>query len=168
VELVRFIVRDILARKPSGEARPAHDPDLAREVEALTEEIVTWINRSLPRDYAWPGNFRELGQCVRNVMIRGSYRPASRMAGEARKLGPAQELLDQVRGVAITADELLSRYYALAFDRADGNYREAGRRLGVDWRVIKARLDQAFLGRLRQTNPGTDRSAATDPERHAE
>jgi hypothetical protein len=110
------------------------------------------------------GSMRALGA---NLPSR-EQRRASRIASEARKLGRAQELLDQVRGVTIAADELLGRYYALAFDRADGNYREAGRRLGVDWRVVKARLDQAFLGRLRQTSPGTDRSGATDPERHAE
>ena len=73
-----------------------------------------------------------------------------------------------VRGVAITADELLSRYYALAYDRTDGNYKEAGRRLGVDWRVVKARLDQDFLGKLRQTGPGTDPAELADPARHAE
>ena len=37
----------------------------------------------------------------------------------------------------MTADELLGRYYALAYNRSGGNYKEAGRRLGVDWRVVK-------------------------------
>jgi hypothetical protein len=58
-------------------------------------------------------------------------------------------LLRQVRGVEVTADELLGRYYALAYHRSDENYMAAARPLGVDWRVVKGRLDQTFLERLR-------------------
>jgi hypothetical protein len=94
-------------------------------------------------------------------MIRGSYRSTTRVAGDARKLEPVEELLEQVREVAITADKLLGRYYALAYHKFDGNYRAAGRQLGVDWRVVKARLDQAFLEKLEQANV-QGRSARSD------
>jgi hypothetical protein len=62
---------------------------------------------------------RELCQCVRNVMILGSYRPALPQRDRAGELGPVEEWLQQIRGVEITADELLGRYYALAYDRSD-------------------------------------------------
>ena len=153
LELVRFIVREVFVKRidePNDLAlETANDDGLTEEVERLTSEVVAWIDRQLGRDYAWPGNFRELGQCVRNVMIRGSYRPPLAPQDHVGALGPVEELLHQVRGVEVTVDEFLARYYALAYDRSDGSYTAAGRRLGVNWRTVKSQLDQQFLERLR-------------------
>jgi hypothetical protein len=55
---------------------PARKSMVADESEKLTEEVEFFITRHLGRDYAWPGNFRELEQCVRNILIRQEYRPA--------------------------------------------------------------------------------------------
>jgi DNA-binding NtrC family response regulator len=140
-EMVRFIAQDVLAG-------PSLDDEPAEEAERLTAEVVAWIDRELGRGYAWPGNFRELGQCVRNVMIRGCYRPSSAPRDRSRGLGPVEDLLGQIREVELTDDELRGRYYALAYHRSEGSFTEAGRRLGVDWRVIKRRLDQGFLEQL--------------------
>jgi hypothetical protein len=88
-------------------------------------------------------------------MIRGHYRPPSRGRAGAEGLGPVEAFLAQVRAVTLTRDELLGRYYALAYDRSDGNYRGAGRRLKVDWRVVRDRLDHPFHDRLRGSSaPG--------------
>ena len=38
-------------------------------------EVEAWIESEIGLDYLWPGNVRELEQCVRNVLVRGSYRP---------------------------------------------------------------------------------------------
>ena len=62
---VRFIGRQLL-------------PGLDEEVNKLTEEAVDWIIRELGPDYSWPGNIRELEQCVRSIMIRGTYLPTRR------------------------------------------------------------------------------------------
>ena len=51
------------------------------ESEELADEVTLWINRYLGPDYPWPGNIRELEQCVRNVLIRREYRPASATTG---------------------------------------------------------------------------------------
>jgi DNA-binding NtrC family response regulator len=154
-EMVRFIAGEALAPKtdPTDGSRSGqiHDDGFQDEVEQLTDEVVTWIDRELGRDYDWPGNFRELGQCVRNIMIRGSYCPHKATSRSAPESGPVDELLRQVREVEVTADELLGRYYALALDRSDGSYSEAGRRVNVDWRVVKNRLDVEYLGRLRKS-----------------
>ncbi len=55
------------------------------EKKELTTEVTCWITNSMPADYTWPGNFRELEQCVRNVMIHGEYQaqgPRSTQSGE--------------------------------------------------------------------------------------
>jgi DNA-binding NtrC family response regulator len=152
-ELVRFIAREIFVKRTDDLNDLAVDPTIddgfTEEAERLTTEVVDWIDHRLGRGYAWPGNFRELGQCVRNVMIRGSYRPPLVARNEVGELGPIEDLLHRVRQVEVTADELLGRYYALAYDRSDRSYTVAGRRLGVDWRVVKSRLDQTFLEKLR-------------------
>ena len=153
-ELVRFIVQEVLVGPNDDPSRAApisaDDGELMEEVEQLTEEVVSWIDRELGRDYAWPGNFRELGQCVRNVMIRGSYRPALPPADRDDRHGPIDELLHQVRGVELTADELLARYYAMAYERSGESYTAAAHRLGVNWRVVRRRLDPTFLEKIRR------------------
>lgn len=114
-------------------------PDLAPD---LATEVSTFIAANLPADYPWPGNFRELEQCVRNVMVRGHYRPQTR---PARTI--ADELADGVRDATLSADQVFGRYAALVFHRA-GSLREAARRLGTDSRTVKARIDRAFLRKL--------------------
>ncbi len=148
-ELVNHIAREVLINR-------THEPDrrveagVTQEADRLSAEVVNWIDRALGRDYPWPGNFRELGQCVRNVMIRGSYRPASPKRDRAGATGPVDKFLEHVRGVELPVDVLLGRYYALAYHQTGESYTEAGRRLGADWRVVKRRLDQSFLDGLRQ------------------
>ena len=55
------------------------------EAEALAEEVERWVVRHLGREYTWPGNIRELEQCLRNVLIRKEYRPTQTRAVTARK-----------------------------------------------------------------------------------
>ena len=83
-------------------------------------------------------------------MIRGTYRPPSAPRAGAAASEPLEAFLEQVRLAEIKVEDLLGRYYALAYDRSGGSYTSAGRRLGVDWRVVKRRLDPAFLERIRQ------------------
>jgi DNA-binding NtrC family response regulator len=153
-ELVRFIARDALVPRPAGGNGPATVDAAEKEGEILAEQMVRWIDRELGRDYAWPGNFRELGQCVRNVLIRGRYQPRARRGAGAVRLGPVEDFLAQVRSAALTRKELLGRYYALALYRSDDNLREAGRRLAVDWRTIRDRFDHPFHERLKASAPG--------------
>jgi DNA-binding NtrC family response regulator len=48
------------------------------QAEELTAEVDRWINENLGHDYPWPGNIRELEQCVRNCLMRGEYHLARR------------------------------------------------------------------------------------------
>ena len=112
------------------------------EAEPLATEVVEWIVTQLPRDYAWPGNFRELEQCVRNVLIRGEYRPTRGDGGTS-----IAELVDGIQEASLSVDELLRRYCTLVYFRT-GSWDGAARQLGVDRRTVKAKVDTDLLDRL--------------------
>lgn len=118
--LVRFLVA-----RQVGEAH----------ADEVTPAIVAWIERHLGPGYAWPGNTRELEQCVRNLILRGTYAPAGPLAQ------PASEDWNAIiaRG-RLTAEELLARYTRHVHAQAGGNIEETARRLDLDRRTVKARL----------------------------
>lgn len=105
------------------------------EAERALPEVEEWIAGHLPVDYGWPGNYRELEQCVRNVIIRRSYQP----------LGQAVDTEDsftiRFRAGELTADELLAHYAARVYSLA-GSYEEAARRMGLDRRTVKAKVEK--------------------------
>ena len=113
------------------------------EGDDLAQDVTTWIEQNLGRDYAWPGNYRELEQCVKNVLIRRDYRPSRHAAG-----GSLEETVEDFRSGRVTADQLLSRYCTLVYRRT-GSYEETARRLGIDRRTVKAKVDVDLLARLR-------------------
>jgi transcriptional regulator with AAA-type ATPase domain len=108
---------------------------VGEEAEALTREVDGWIEQNLPQGYDWPGNFRELEQCVRNYLIRRAYRPTPRISGD-----DARSLADQLRAGALTADQLLQQYCTLVY-RQTGSYVETAKRLGLDRRTVKAKVE---------------------------
>jgi hypothetical protein len=128
------ILRDVvhyMARRVAG-----------AEGDELAAEVTRWIERNLGPDYAWPGNYRELEQCVKNVMIRRDYRPSRSAVSD-----PVDEFMQDLRAGHLTADEALSRYSTIVY-RQTGSYEETARRLDIDRRTVKSRIDGEFLKRL--------------------
>ncbi|MEM7165269.1 MAG: sigma 54-interacting transcriptional regulator [Planctomycetota bacterium] len=116
---------------------------IGNEGPGLADEVLSWINAGhLGADYAWPGNFRELEQCVRNILIRSEYRPAVRASSGSNGLTSA---LDEG---TLTADELLRHYCTRVYLRT-GSYEAAARQLGLDRRTVKAKIDDQLLEELR-------------------
>ncbi|MGH7215786.1 MAG: sigma 54-interacting transcriptional regulator [Nitrospiraceae bacterium] len=113
------------------------------EVEALTHEAEEWITKHLGRGYQWPGNVRELEQCLRNVMIRGEYRQPRRAASMAH-----DSLVQRIISGSLTTDELMRSYCTLSYART-GSYLETARRLRLDRRTVKEKIDVKLLERLR-------------------
>jgi DNA-binding NtrC family response regulator len=119
-----------------------------QEADELAREVLAWIEGNLEKDYAWPGNYRELEQCVKNVLIRRNYRPSRAGAEDA-----VEELAADVRAGRLGADELLARYITVVYSRVS-SYEETARRLGLDRRTVKAKVDVKLLARLKGTYSG--------------
>jgi DNA-binding NtrC family response regulator len=113
------------------------------EAGTLAVEVLRAIDASPGIGYQWPGNFRELEQCARSVMLRGSYEPPARRA----ESGARQRIADGMMNGAFTADELLRNYCTLLY-AASRNYSHVAERAGIDRRTVRARIDPALLDEL--------------------
>ena len=100
------------------------------EADELAADVGKWIDENLGDRYAWPGNYRELDQCVKNVLIRRDYRPSR---------APTDKIRVDLETCRMTADELLSRYATIVYHQT-GSYEETARRLGIDRRTVKAKV----------------------------
>jgi transcriptional regulator with AAA-type ATPase domain len=126
--LVRFICTRV-----AGEA----------EAEALADDVIRAIEVSPGPAYNWPGNFRELEQCVRSVMLRGSYRPRT----AAVNLDARQRIADNIVTGQFSADDLLRNYCTLLY-ATSRNYSTVAETLGLDRRTVRAKVDQELLREL--------------------
>jgi transcriptional regulator with AAA-type ATPase domain len=122
-----------IARKVVGE----------EEAKAVAAVVENWIEANLGDDYDWPGNVRELEQCFRNVLIHGQYRP-----NRGPSQGAREDLAQSVTQGKLTADELLRHYCTLVYADA-GTYQETARRLELDHRTVKAKVDKELLAQFR-------------------
>jgi DNA-binding NtrC family response regulator len=129
-QVLRDLVRFMARRNAGGEA------------EEFAEEAYSWIEANLGCDYLWPGNYRELEQCVRNLMIRREYRPARASANpvEEPMLGAA------LRG-EVTAEDLLRWYCTLVYSQTR-SYEETARRVALDRRTVKSKVDATVLSQV--------------------
>ena len=112
------------------------------EGDALAQEVETWIVQHLGREYPWPGNIRELEQCVRNVLVRKEYLPAP-----VQKQTLTDEFVDAVNAGTLTADEVIRRYSTIVYAQT-GSYEETARRLQLDRRTVKSKIDPELLERI--------------------
>ena len=97
--------------------------------EELAPRVVQTLRVQVPQDYRWPGNFRELEQAVRNVVVRNEYVPMVRDNDSAR----IETLYENTE---VSLAQWSSTYARKAYQNA-GSYREAARRLEVDQRTLK-------------------------------
>jgi len=156
---------------PSLQERIADNPDELRglvlylaqraigdEADAVADEVVDWIQRRLGENYPWPGNVRELEQCVRNILIRRAYVP-TQPAPDRETADLHDEILSEIVAGELTADELLRRYCTLVF-AATGSYEATARRLQLDRRTVRAKVDPAAIERLKGSKPKAGRREA--------
>lgn len=125
---------DYIARH-MGENEPAQ----------LVEEVVGWVGKNLGHDYAWPGNFRELEQCVRNIWIRKVYRPIGSAGHSGGRSTGDDAWLEAALAGSLTAEEFLQAYCIRVF-KLTGSYRATAQKLGLDWRTVRRHVDLAPQG----------------------
>lgn len=113
--------------------------------ETLTKEVVAWIDEHLGMKYPWPGNFRELEQCIRNILVRKEYHPLQEGAAL-----PVDEFTAKVRQLELTLDELVSEYCTLIYAQT-GSFSDTAQRLQVDRRTVRGRINRALLERLQRS-----------------
>jgi len=135
IELTRFIAARLLRQ-------------VQEEVDALASEAVAWIEQNIGSDYAWPGNIRELEQCVRNVLIRKSYLPANRSMVSSVTVGSLikdadsdEHFVKALLAGQLTMDEVTQGYASQVY-RQLGRYDLAAIKLGVNWRTVRSKVRQ--------------------------
>lgn len=119
-------------------------PGLEEESQALAAETVDWIINHLESNYAWPGNIRELEQCVRNVMIRKSYTPAKPDFKEAEST-PANRFAREIASGQFTLEQMTEHYVSMIYAAEGQHYGRAAKRLDMDWRTLKLKLNQDLV-----------------------
>lgn len=119
------------------------------EQETLAAEVMLWLRNSLPENYPWPGNIRELEQYIRNIMIHGQYVPSSVFSQScSSRLPPrseksnSQAIADQMQTLSLTAEELLQCYCKLAYQQTK-SFEKAAKRLQLDRRTVRAKVELA-------------------------
>lgn len=109
----------------------------AEGAKALSSKVVEQLNRQVPRNYSWPGNFRELEQAVRNIIVRNEYTPI-----ENQTVHP--EITKIYQESQVTLNEWNKLYAQRAFKNS-GSYRAAAHLLQVDQRTLKKLVNKKTI-----------------------
>ena len=95
----------------------------------LIDRVMERLTDSLPAEYAWSGNVRELEQAIRQILLRDNYLASSPSSNKA-------SWVQEVAAGALDARQLLSAYARMLYDQ-EGTYEEVARRMQVDRRTVK-------------------------------
>ena len=108
---------------------------LGRSSEDLVDEIGSFIRQDQPKNYPWPGNIRELEQCVRQFLLRRDYKWQNE-AGES--VMPLSAAIDQGE---LTAQHLLAHYCNRLYKKL-GTYEAVARVTDLDRRTVRKHITQ--------------------------
>ncbi len=106
-----------------------HNPD-----RSLVSEIEAIILRSLPKDYPWRGNIRELEQWIRQICIRGTYDFSIHTS-----LGSETDVPVDYFDSQPSLEALINDYCRYLYHKY-GSYEGVARAAGIDRRTAKRYL----------------------------
>ncbi len=111
---------------------------IGEESNELVSLVSETIRSNLGDRYPWPGNVRELEQAVRRVLLTKDYKGDRVLPDQ----GIRERLITGINSCDLDAQELLSGYCALLYDRY-GTYEEVSRRMNLDRRTVKRYIELA-------------------------
>ncbi|MBA4149670.1 MAG: sigma-54-dependent Fis family transcriptional regulator [Verrucomicrobia bacterium] len=100
------------------------------KVSELVDVVRTALKNSPGERYGWPGNFRELEQAIRRILLNNRYEGDVQIGDSTDRF-----LLDLSSG-SLNAEEVLSHYCSLLYQR-HGTFEEVARRTNLDPRTVK-------------------------------
>jgi transcriptional regulator with AAA-type ATPase domain len=111
----------------------AADPD-------LIDSMVCGIEANVGASYPWPGNMRELEQCVRNLLIHDRYTPPDTRSPQHG----LQALFSEMQDAQADMDRVMSAYSTWVYAQK-GSFERAAQALGVDRRTVSKHVDRDLL-----------------------
>ncbi len=101
-----------------------------------SKEIVATVKKYIltnqPKEYPWPGNIRELEQCVRRILLNNSY--SWQQPGTAAD--KSHQLAQEMQNGSLSAPHLLSEYCKLLYGQ-HSTYEAVAKRTELDRRTVK-------------------------------
>ncbi len=94
--------------------------------------IEQYIHTHIPQHYAWPGNIRELEQCIRSICLTGRCRISDNT--QESRANDGFNLLENAGESSV--QELLQQYCRFLYDR-HGSYEAVARITQLDRRTVK-------------------------------
>ncbi len=103
---------------------------LGHPAEQLVTRLGNYILKNQPQNYPWPGNIRELEQCVRRILVSNSYQ------WDLAEREEAQLFQETLLRNELTAQQLIASY-CHALYRRYGTYEAVARAADLDRRTVK-------------------------------
>lgn len=106
---------------------------IGRQSTELVEKLHHYITTNQPRDYAWPGNIRELEQCSRRILLNNNYSWQQDVHDE-------KTIISQMENGELTAQQLLAKYCSQLYSNR-GTYEAVARLTELDRRTVKKYIE---------------------------